>query len=487
MYHLSKSRIISYLQCPKRLWLQVHKPDEAEMSEPSVKAISFGYEVGEIAQRLYPEGQLAGTYDDLKSALKTTERLLENSSDAVLFEAAFSSEGILILADIIEKRKGNLYLIEVKSSTSIKDYQVNDAAIQAWVMLSAGREPKNVFIRHINNEFIYPGDNNYIGLFSDEDITDRANEIAREIPSWIKQCLKVLQGEEPEIKTGDQCEDPFSCEYATYCTRNLPPESEYPVTILPRGRVVAEKLVSLGYSDLRDVPENMLLNENHLRVWNATKSGRAIIDQDVRKILREYGYPRYFLDFEGINFAVPIWKGTRPYQQVPFQYSCHVMHAEGELKHHSYLHTTQESPIRTIVSDLIARVGKDGPIFVYNQAYEKTVLTQMAELLPDLSDDIECIINRIVDLLPITRTHYYHPQMKGSWSIKAVLPTIAPELDYDNLDEVADGSSAQDAFVEIISPETAAERKEELIGRLLKYCERDTLALVAIVDFFEKG
>jgi len=160
MYRLSKSKIISYLQCPKRLWLQVHKPDESEMSESSAKAISFGYDVGEVARRLYPDGQLAGTYEDLPAALTKTQTILGDNSDAVLFEAAFTSEGILVLADIVEKRNGRLHLIEVKASTSVKDYQMNDAAIQAWVLKSAGYEPKAVVIRHINNEFVYPGEGN---------------------------------------------------------------------------------------------------------------------------------------------------------------------------------------------------------------------------------------------------------------------------------------------------------------------------------------
>ena len=487
MYHLSKSKIISYLQCPKRLWLQVHKPDESEMSESSAKAISFGYDVGEVARQLYPDGHLAGSYDDIPAAMTNTQNILGNNSDSVLFEAAFTSEGILILADIIEKHNSDLNLIEVKSSTSVKDYQMNDAAIQAWVMRFAGYKPSAVIIRYINNEFVYPGDGNYVGLFTDVDITVKAEEIASEIPSWIGKCRDVLQNAEPGIEAGDQCGDPFPCEFAAYCKRSLPPEPEYPVTILPRGRTVAEKLIELGYTDLRTVPENMLTNEGHLRVWRATKAGQAIIDKDVKRVLGEYGYPRYFLDFEGINFAVPIWKGTSPYQQVPFQYSCHIDHSDDSLEHHSYLHTTQESPIRPLISDLIEKLGKSGPIFVYNQAYEKTVLSQMADLLPDLAPDIEDIIERIVDLLPITRTYYYHPSMMGSWSIKAVLPTIAPELDYGNLDEISDGSSAQDAFIEIISPETTEERKHELVNKLLKYCSRDTLGLVAIMDFFEKG
>lgn len=487
MYHLSKSKIIAYLQCPKRLWLQVHKPNEAEMNMSSEKAISFGNDVGEIARRLYPSGQLAGSYEDILSALSTTQNILKNTDNTVLFEAAFSSGGILIFADIIEKRNSALHLIEVKSSTSVKDYQINDVAIQSWVMRSAGYDPTTVFIRHINNEFVYPGEGIYSGLFKDVDVTGNVDEISRNIPIWISQCRDILEGSEPGIELGDRCGDPFPCEFSSYCKRSLPPEPEYPVTILPRGRTVAEKLIELGYTDLRTVPENMLTSENHLRIWRATKSGQAIVEEDVKRVLGEYGNIRYFLDFEGINFAVPIWKGTRPYQQVPFQYSCHIDHSDGRLEHYSYLHTSQESPIRPLISNLIKNLGKSGPIFVYNQAYEKTVLSKMSELLPDLASDIESVLGRIVDLLPITRTYYYHPSMMGSWSIKAVLPTIAPELDYDNLEEVADGSSAQNAFIEIISPETTDERKQVLIDKLLKYCSRDTLGLVVIIDFFEKG
>lgn len=487
MRHLSKSKIISYLQCPKRLWLQVYKPDEAKITESSAKSISIGYDVGDVARKLYPDGKLVGSYENISESIEATQSILRGQHDTIIFEAAFSSEGILVFADVIEKLNGNLRLIEVKSSTSVKDYHMNDVAIQAWVMRSAGYNPGTIIIRHINNEFIYPGNGNYNGLFTDVDVTDKAKEIAQNIPIWISKCCSILDGGEPVIEVGDQCEDPFPCEFTAYCRRNSPPEPEFPLTILPRGRKVVKMLAEKGYNDLREVPEQMLENENHRRVWSASKSGNAIIDHSVRKVLAKYDYPRYFLDFEGINFAVPILPGTKPYQQVPFQYSCHIDYSGGKLEHHSYLHTTQESPIRPLVTDLLQKLGQRGPIFVYNQAYEKTVLSQMAELLPDLAGNINSVIERIVDLLPITIAHYYHPKMMGSWSIKAVLPTIAPELGYDNLDEVTDGCEAQNAFIQIINPETTESRRQELISKLQKYCERDTLGLVAIMDFLEKG
>src|SRR5690606_18352927 len=195
---------------------------------------------------------------------------------------------------------------------------------------------------------------------------------------------------------------------------------------------------------------------------------------------------RYYLDFEGINPAVPRWAGTRPYQQLPFQWSLHIEQPDGSLEQRGLLHPRAGAPMRPAMQQLIRDLRKRGTVFVYNRAYEGRVLRDMAVMFPDLADRLLAIEKRFVDLLDIARRHYYHPAMLGSWSIKAVLPTIAPELDYSTLGEVQDGGGAQVAYLEIIDPATPAARRAQLIEDLTRYCAQDTLAMVKLVQAFSK-
>ena len=199
-----------------------------------------------------------------------------------------------------------------------------------------------------------------------------------------------------------------------------------------------------------------------------------------------YGYPRYYLDFEAIQFAIPVWEGTRPFEALPFQWSCHIESACGELRHEEYLDTTGIVPMRTCAESLLRIAGEEGPVFVYG-SYEKTILNAVAARYPDLADDLYRLRERLVDLLPIVRRTYYHPDMLGSWSIKKILPTVAPHLDYGSLGEVQDGTAAGTAYIRIINPEADAAKRRRLARDLLEYCKRDTQGLVELAKFLSRG
>jgi len=194
--------------------------------------------------------------------------------------------------------------------------------------------------------------------------------------------------------------------------------------------------------------------------------------------------PRFFLDFETISFGVPVWAGTRPYRQLPFQWSLHVECEGGGLEHREFLDTSGEPPMRACAESLLEALGDAGPILVYT-GFERARIDELAARFPDLAPALRAAAARLVDLHPIVREHYYHPAMMGSWSLKAVLPTIAPDLDYAQLDEVRDGEMAQTAYLEAISPQTAPERRAALRESLLRYCEVDTLAMVRLARFLE--
>ena len=480
-FSLSKSKILLHRQCPKRLWLQAYKPELA-VEDPAAQArFRDGNKVGDVARQLYPGGDFIDTLNR-REALERTAAALASGGKPI-FEAAFLHNDVLVRVDLLVPERSGYRLVEVKSSTSVKDYHLEDITVQTWVMQQAGLEPSRCMVAHIDNSFVYPGGEDYQGLLKEEPVDSEIRELIGDVPGWVASSQATLAStEEPDIKPGDQCSEPFACDFANYCS---PPETdvEFPVEILPYGKKMAEQLRAEGYRDLRDVPEEKLSNPKHIRVHRVTKSGQAELDQKAIDAVRELPYPRYYLDFETIAFAVPIWAGTSPYKQIPFQWSCHIEHTDGSLPHKEFLDTTGGDPRRGFAESLIKTLGTEGPIIVYNAPFEGSRMKELAEAFPDLAPALLAAVDRLFDLLPLARNHYYHPDMKGSWSIKAVLPTIAPELDYSNL-TVSHGGMAQDAYLDLIGKELSDLEKGELRKALLAYCKQDTLAMIRVLAKF---
>ncbi len=472
---LSKSRIISGLQCTKRLYLETYQPELRDQSVGSI-AFAIGDDLGDLARTLYPDGILIGHDEDLSAALDETRELVEEGSDKILFEATFAYDGILIRADIAWLKDGMLTFSEVKSSTRVKDYHLTDCAIQTWVVENAGYKIDSIRLAHVNKDFIYQGDGDYQGILIHEDVSERIEELVPQVGQWIEGLRETLVGAEPEIEVGQQCSSPFDCPFQDYC---WPKPPDYPVTSLPgKGKIVYE-LLAEGIEDIRDIPEGRLNNAKHQRVHRITFSGQEELDPEAKQVLDVLSYPRYYLDFETIGMVIPRWKGTHPYQSLPFQWSCHIEKENGSLHHEEFLDTSGQAPMRSLAESLINKLGDYGPIFMYT-SFERTVIKDLIKHFPDLTDDLQALIDRLVDLHPIVRDNYYHPDMKGSWSIKYVLPVIAPDLSYEEIGEVQDGMAAGRAFLEILDEKTPENRKQQLHHDLLAYCELDTLAMVRL-------
>ena len=481
---LSKSCILLHRQCPKRLWLKVHRPELEEIDDANQTRFTVGTYVGELAQQLYPDGVLIDG-EDLGQAVIDTQATLAGE-ERPIFEATLQADGLLIRADLLLPDNNGCRMVEVKSATSVKDYYLADAAIQSWVAQQAKLPLTSMEIAHIDNAFVYAGGNNYQGLFKHVDISEQIAGMKNEVPQWMNAARETLGGDEPNISAGNQCNSPFTCSFLSYCSPQAENVGGYVPEILPYKGTLAQTLREEGYTDLRDVPEARLTNPNHQRVWRVSKSGIAELNAQAGQLIAALPYPRYYIDFETINPAVPIWANTRPYMQVPFQWSCHIETAKDEITHFAFLADGQSDPRRPFAESLITAIGTSGPIFVYNAPFERSRMQELAAIYADLAPALIAAIDRIVDLLPIAREHYYHPDMRGSWSIKAVLPTIAPDLTYDNL-EVANGGMAQEAFAEMMHSTTSKERSQQLREALLLYCERDTLAMVRIAHYFESS
>jgi hypothetical protein len=439
-----------------------------------------GHAVGEIARQLYdPAG--FGVFIDgsrgMAAALAATRKAVKAAPNAALFEATVERDGLLVRADVITREGGAMRLVEVKSSTSVKPEHVTDVAIQSWVLEGSPLAPESVALAHINNGFVYPGGGDYVGLLVEQDLTESMAPVKSRVPGWLAAARLTLEGPEPDAAIGTRCKQPYECPFRGYCW----PKSEYPLTGLPGINSRLDEALAAGYADVRDLPEEFLKGRDARRVWEAVRGGVPVVESAALAPLRELTYPRYYLDFETVGPAIPRWPGTRPFQSLVFQWSLHVERAGRELAHAEFLDLSGELPVRAAAEALLAAIGTEGPVVTYT-GYEKTCLNQMAALCPDLAMGLQAVVQRLVDIHPTVKAGYYHPAMQGSWSIKKVVPTVAPELDYGQLEGIQEGQAAQLAYQEAIDPELPAARREEIRRQLLDYCARDTLAMVRLVQ-----
>lgn len=487
---LSKSKLLAFRQCERRLWLELHRPELRQDDGASLAAFSAGHEVGDLARSLYdPDGHgtlLDPQAEGIGTALARSRSLLGSAQP--IFEAGFDAAGALAFADILlpldaEARRWRM--VEVKSSTSVKDYHREDAAIQAFVARAAGVPLESIALARIDSSWVYPGNGDYRGLLVEEDLTEAAFASGPEVAAWIARAHVVAaQDEEPGIRPGAHCESPYACGFASHCG-GAAAQAEYPVQWLPRiaSRALKQRIAD-GAADMREVPD-ALLNERQLRVKRHTLSGAVYFDDaGAAADLAPHALPACFIDFETIAFAVPVWPGTRPFQMIPFQFSVHRLDEAGALEHSEFLDLSGADPSRGFAEALLGACAGQGPVFVYNAGFETARIAELAARFPDLGPALLAINARVVDLLPIARERYYHPDQQGSWSIKQVLPAVAPDLRYDQLDGVQDGGAAMHAFLEAIAPGTDPARKRQLERQLLDYCRLDTLAMVRLWQFF---
>jgi len=324
-------------------------------------------------------------------------------------------------------------------------------------------------------------------LLAEEDLTDRIRILEPGVVELVTRAREAVTGPMPDVNVGPQCTKPYDCQFQSYCWPN---DTEYPIAGLGGSKAKLANYVALGCRDIRDVSIEDISADTQKRIHRVTSVGKPEVLNGAGRILRSLGYPRYFLDFETIGPAVPIWAGTRPYASIPVQWSCHIDDGTGDgslenMGHEEFLDLSGAPPMRELAERLIECLGESGPVLMYTR-YEEGVLRSLIELFPDLADPLHQIIDRLFDLHPVVKDNYYHPKMLGSWSIKAVIPCVAPHMNYAELEGINEGMGASDGFIEAIAAETTSERKAELEEQLLRYCRFDTEAMVEIVRFFIK-
>jgi hypothetical protein len=481
MAWLTKSRFLSGLQCHKRLWFDVHQPLEAQ--EAGVPVL-YGRAFDELVRELHP-GHVISRAKGLPSAIAETKRILAQGGPAanLLHQAAFRAGGLAVITDVLRRRGAEFELIEVKAATALEETHVLDAAFQTLVLQRAKIPVGRIFLGLINPAFELRRAGDYQGLLVEIDVTASVQAYLAPGAARALEFQEVMASElVPGIAVGPQCLSPHPCPFMARCTAGHAPP-EYAVDVLPRGGKIVADLLADGYQDLRDVPAKRLTNEMHRRVFDATSSGLAFFDLGATAELRRLPRPFAFLDFETIASPVPTILGTRPYEQLPFQWSVHVEDAAHEVRHAEYLAIETFGEFAVLAQALIAALPADGPVFAYNASFEERVLLRLADLVPERAAALRAIAGRLVDLLPVVRAAYYHRDMRGSWSIKGVVPTIDAALSYERLGEVREGDAAQRAFLELRGATLSEERGKTLRGALLRYCRHDTWVLVILRRF----
>ena len=480
---ISKSKFIAGVQCLKRLYFQVYEPDvTGNLDDPDSARFEEGREVGLLARKAFPGGVLVEQeFWEVEAALAGTASLIEDESVPAVFEGTFRSEGVLVRADILERQPGGRWrLIEVKSSVEPKDHYLYDLAIQYHALSGCGLDISSAGIMHLNREYIYDGREYDLGnLFMITDLTEEVRAI--DVPALLKEQRAVLaDSAAPDIQPGDQCMNPYECEFFSRCNTAKP---EGHISFLPnlRGKKLQD-LLEGGFHSIKDIPDDFLLTEIQRRNCDAIQTGRTWVSETLQEALAGLQYPLNFMDFESLNPAIPRFEGTWPYHQIPFQWSVHRRLEPGAgLDHFEFLATDSEDPRRDFISSLCETLGQHGHIIVYNASFESQRLSQLADRFPEFRDRIEAIKVRLWDLLPVVRNHVCHPDFHGSFSLKSVLPALVPDLTYEGL-EVANGADAGVAWERLVRGNLSDPEKERLKVALLAYCEQDTLAMVRVLE-----
>jgi hypothetical protein len=451
--------------------------------KPSM-ALVHGQSFDLAVQCLHP-GVIISRDGGLPSAIAETKHVLESTENisATLYQPAFQAGDLAVIVDILRRSGSAFDLIEVKASTAVKEIHIPDVAFQALVLQRAKMPVDHVLVGHVNKDFRLDRVGDYDRILIEVDVTARVKEYLPLAATRAGEFQELMAADSmPSIEVGAHCQSPYECPFLSRCHSNKD-APEYPIDVLPRGGKTADDLMDDGFRDLRDVPSERLTAEMHRRVYDATVSGLPFFDLTATRSLRALSYPYSYLDFETISFSVPEVIGTRPFDQIPFQWSVHVEEPAGSIRHAEFLAIDDFGDFDAISVALIAALPASGPVFAYNASFEERVLLRLADWAPDRANELRAIAARLVDLLPITRAAYYHRDMRGSWSIKSVMPTIDPQLGYQNLEEVQEGDGAQQAFLELRDPRITPERSTALRSALLKYCHHDTWVMVVLRRF----
>ncbi|MEK6927727.1 MAG: DUF2779 domain-containing protein [Nanoarchaeota archaeon] len=486
---LTKSRYVNGLQCSKWLWLSFNRPEDLpKVDDATQHKFDEGHKVGELSKTLFPDGievkeQLAHHKND-----EETKELLKKRKPLFEAGAIHKDEKCYARADIlvpVDKDKWDIY--EVKSSTEVKEEYIWDVAFQKYCYESAGIKIRNCFVMHINNQYVRQGKIDPKEFFITAPISDEVEEEIKNVESNIKKLFRIIELKEcPEIKPQESCclgstnSDRFEEIHQNDKFWKEHPECD--IFDMYRGGKRALELFNEGILEIGKL-ESVKLNDKQQIQHETHKSKKPHCNiKELESFIKSLKYPLYFMDFESYNTAIPLYNGLKPYQQIPFQFSIHIIPKKGaKTKHISFIASGSDDPRPEFIKQLKKALGTKGSVIVYNQTFEQTVLKKIAEYLPLHQKWVDSVVERMVDLLiPFRNFAYYHPDQHGSASIKKVLPVLTGQT-YENF-EIANGSDASLSYLHITHEPASKEEIQKVREDLEKYCGQDTEGMIWILD-----
>lgn len=473
---LSKSRFLAGMQCELRLWYEVfarHFMQELDLA--TRHRLETGINVGELARKRFRKGRLIGhDHEHFPEARQETRELLQDLSIPALFEPAFQFKRVRCRVDVLQRLpEGGWRIVEVKSSTQPKFEHLQDIALQYWVLRGCNVDIRDACVLTLDSDYVRGKLLSVRKLFKEHSLWEETQEFVQYIGTNVREMKRTLaESGPPDVRMGGHCTDPYMCPFYNHCSTKQRP-LEHPVSeFYSFSR--KQELIDLKIVEIRDVPEEYPLSEVNTEIRKSVIRNRARwrslseLTEKVRNLRR----PVRHLDFETISPAVPLYEGTSPYQVIPFMFSVHSEFSNGSLHHSIYLHEEATDPRPSVTERLIEDLGERGSICMYSR-FEATQIKNLAKAYPDLEPDLLRLLDRLVDILPYVRHHYYHPEFRGSFSLKSVCPVLG-KSDYSDL-EIDDGSLASIAYLDALETNDSSER-DRTFQHLRAYCGRDTLA-----------
>ncbi len=479
-YKLSKSKFVVGVQCPNWLWWQVREPDAPELRPDLATQFRFqqGTRVGEVARDHVPDGVLINQpHWAIDRKIGDTQAALDAGA-TVICEAGFTADGVFAAVDILQRDGENFDLIEVKSSSRVKDAHLPDAAIQAHILRQCGLNIRCVEIMHLNPQCRYP---DLTDLFVREDVTAPVERLLPDIPTQIEEQLEIINGPCPNIPIGRQCVKATYCPFKGRCWPDM--TGDHVGSLAGVGLKKTLELMQQGYHSIHQLPDDIKLSKPAQRQRRALDANGIFVDDCLAEALEAFQGPLVFLDFETVNLAIPAWEGCTPWEQVPVQFSCHIEEESGDLIHREWLAKGPGDPREALALALLDECKDAQAVVAYYASFERRCIERLATALPHLADELLAISGKLTDLHPVVKNHVYHPGFGGSFSLKPVISALVPELAYGDL-EITDGDTASVELVRLIfHPESTPPRvTEQLRENLLAYCERDTWVMVKLLE-----
>lgn len=483
-HQLSKSTYIRGIQCPKSLYLYknfIHLRDQPSAEQQSI--FNRGNKVGVFAQQLFPGGKDVSILckGSMQKAAEYTQELIQGGQE-VIYEAVFQYNKVLVILDILVKKDGKWWAYEVKSSVKISSTYIQDACLQYWVITRSGLPLEDIFIVNIDSSYVRDQKLDPWKLFKTTSVKSKALNQEEEIGQQVMRLLEVAENPQmPDVTIGEQCFSPYTCDFMGNCWKNLERPSIFELSGASKSELF--QLYQQGVRTIDQIPEkNQLGNDLNIHLHSYRKK-EALVDQKrVSTFLSALKYPVLFMDFETFMPAIPIFKGTKPYQHLPFQFSIHRIGQEGaDAEHAEFIAETGLDPRRSFLMKLLEAASGNGSILVYDSLMERGVLNALRAEFPEHAPALDQLLSRLVDLAkPFQEKWYYHWEMKNSCSIKNVLPAMVKGLNFQHL-SISSGSMAMIAY-ERLQTESDLFQIEEEKQRLLEYCQMDTLAMVKVFE-----